>query len=99
MSDERNAEKFMAVWFRSGTEDAQRLRGYVPGLIDTLRVAHVEGLLLQAKSGREQLTEAGKNVLNAYAAAGGSLRPHQQSVINLGPFTASGMWRNLGGGN
>lgn len=99
MSDPRNAERLGLVWNRTSSTNAQRLRGYVPGLIDTLRVAHAEDLVTQTSSGREQLSAAGANFLNSYSSAGGQVRPHQQMVIDLGPFTAAGMWRRLGGEN
>lgn len=96
IKDERNAEVFVSAWNRNAS-GASPLRGYEPDLIGTLRVAQADGLISQASSGRQQLTEAGVTLLSAFREAGGTLGTQETMIASLSPISTAAMWRRLGG--
>lgn len=98
LRDEINAEIFTSEWNRSGSKAAP-FRGYEPDLLGTLRLAHTDGLVLQASSGRQHLTEAGDALLSAFRETGGSLGEQETAIYNLSPISATVMWRRLGSTN
>jgi hypothetical protein len=94
LSDELNAESLKRAW---ATPSARIIRGYVPDLLQILRIMQVESLVNQEASGRQKLTPLGQNVLSAFAEHGGQIGKAETLLDALGPFSTTGMARNLGG--
>jgi hypothetical protein len=97
MNDPLNADRFEAAWSRHSGGFA--LRGYVTGLLDTLRVAQVEGLVEQAANGRQKLSDTGTEFVRAFRADGGSLGRGDDVLLAIAPITSTEMWRRLGESN
>jgi hypothetical protein len=96
INDPINAERFESAWHGAGT--SRGVRGYVTGLLDTLRVAQVEGLVEQAANGRQKLSPRGVEVVDAFRDSGGSLGKGDIAITSLAPISSADMWRRLGEG-
>lgn len=99
LRDEESAVQLRDVWNQTATSSARRLRGYVPGLTQTLLVAQAEGLIEQNATGRQTITVAGRELIEKFREHEGSLGPQEAILLELAPFAAASMWRRLGGGN
>jgi hypothetical protein len=95
VNDPSNAETLRLAW-----EDGSafvRPRGYVVGLLQALRVAHVEGLVEQQGNGRQKLTEAGIDFVSAMTNEGIDLGAGQSFLTEIAPISSAEMDRRLGG--
>lgn len=99
LRDEASALQLRDVWNQSATSSARRLRGYVPGLTQTLLVAQAEGMVEQNTTGRQTITVAGRELIEKFRENDGSLGPQEAILLELAPFAAASMWRRLGGGS
>lgn len=96
LRSEENARTLESAW-NGQAAGVSAFRGYEPDLMASLRVAQADGLIRQAGTGRQELTDSGRAVLTAFNEAGGTLGPQQEILYSLSPITAAGMWRSLGG--
>lgn len=94
LADTSNCERFIQAWQRQG---GPNLRGYVPELVDTLRIMQVESLVQQEKSGRQKLTPLGLEILRSFKEQEGSIGDPDVLLTELGLFSATEMARRLGG--
>lgn len=94
LSDERNATAMVRNWGRTG---ALLFRGYVPDLLQLLRIMQVEDLIAQESAGRQKIAPAGAEVLSGFLSSGGSLGPAGQVLDELTSLSTASMSRNLGG--
>lgn len=95
VNDPSNAETLRVAWEGGGA--SARPRGYVVGLLQTLRVAHVEGLVEQRGNGRQRLTDAGSDFVSAMANEGVDLGAGQSLLTEIAPISSAEMDRRLGG--
>lgn len=96
INDPVNAERFESAWH--GATKSRGVRGYVTGLLDTLRVAQVEELVEQAANGRQKLSQRGVEVVRAFREGEGSLGRGDNLITSLAPINSADMWRRLGEG-
>lgn len=95
LNDPANAEVLRLAW--EGQALSRRARGYVSGLLQTLRIAQVEGFVEQAASGRQKLTDLGIAFVEEIRREGLSLGPGDQLLSQLSPISSTDMARKLGG--
>jgi len=95
LTDDENALVLKQVW--EDPRDPRRpFRGYVPRLLETLRVAHVEVLVEQLANGRQRLTEKGAALLEAVERDGIVIGVGERLLSGLAPISSTEMWRRLG---
>lgn len=95
INDPLNAEALRLAW--DGRSRARRVRGYVSGLLQTLRVAQVEGFIQQANSGRQKLSPTGRDFIRSMRREGLSLGAGDQLLTELSPISSAEMTRRLEG--
>lgn len=95
MNDPANAQALRVAW--EGETTSLRPRGYVVGLLQTLKVAQVEGLVEQQGNGRQKLTEAGSGFVSTMANAEINFGAGQSLLLELAPISSAEMNRRLGG--
>lgn len=95
LADDQNAAVLEEIW-ESPKDSRRPFRGYVPRLLETLRVLGVEGLVEQAANGRQKLTEAGAELLASIEGDGIALGEGERFLAQLAPISATELWRRLG---
>lgn len=95
INDPSNAEILRAAW--EGRTPSRRPRGYVSGLLQTLRIAQAEGLVEQQANGRQTLTAAGIQFVAEVRAAEVDLGEGQEFLLSIAPISSAEMDRKLGG--
>lgn len=95
LNDPANATALESAW--NATDLPRRIHGYVSGLLQTLRVAQVEGLVEQAANGRQKLTEAGISFVSTMRSSNVTLGPGDDFLSSIRPITSTEMWRRIGG--
>jgi hypothetical protein len=95
INDPSNAESLRVAW--DGRTPSRPARGYVSGLLQTLRVAQIEGLVQQLANGRQKLTVSGSAFVTEMRVAGLSLGDGDELLTQLSPISSAEMTRRLGG--
>ena len=94
LRDVEGAQILREVW--DGSSRRSYVRGYVPGLLQTLRVGQIDGVIEQQSTGRQSLTDRGRDLIDRFRESEGTLGRQEAILAELAPFTAAGMWRRLG---
>lgn len=94
INDPSNATVFREAW--EGVTPPRRARGYVSGLLQTLRVAQAEGLVEQATNGRQKLTTKGVAFVEEMRSGGVDLGDGDELLTDLSPISSAEMSRRLG---
>jgi len=95
INDPANADILRLAW--DGPTPFRRPRGYVSGLLQTLRVAQAEGLVEQLANGRQKLTSAGLALVGEMRNEQFSLGAGDELLSQLTPISSADMARRLGG--
>ncbi|MFE6965660.1 hypothetical protein ACFVAJ_11115 [Agromyces sp. NPDC057679] len=95
INDPANADVVRLAW--EGRKPSRRARGYVSGLMQTLRVAHAEGLVEQMANGRQKLSAAGIALVRKMRQEEISLGAGDELLTQLSPISSADMSRRLGG--
>ena len=94
VQDPANYETLMTYW--SGHDDETSLRAWNPELEDTLRVTRAAGLIAQSSTGRQTLTESGKQLANRINALDSETLSREREILrSLGLISTAGMWKRL----